>query len=183
MSHKPRLRGIFQRWMAGWLSRINWLSAFFFPFITAYLYRNIAAKSGADFNPCHSSLNLRETPLSVVFHSCTRLFYIKYKQVNLPAHYVKFVIWFQHISVLLNAVQRSEHENVAKKSKQTTEGKRGEKVGEREGRGGEGVAMEEGEGRGRQGGGDVEEGEEGETIEARFNLGIKMRRSNEMSVP
>lgn len=45
--------------------------------------------------------------------------------------------------------------------------------------------MEEGEGRGRQGGGDVGEGEgeEGETIEARFNLGIKMRRSNEMSVP
>lgn len=83
----------------------------------------------------------------------------------------------------MNAVQRSEHENVAKKSKQTTEGKRGEKVGEREGRGGEGVAMEEGEGRGRQRGGDVGEGEEGETIEARFNLGIKMRRSNEMSVP
>ena len=51
------------------------------------------------------------------------------------------------------------------------------------GGGGEGVAMEEGEGRGRQGGGDVEEGEGGETIEARFNLGIKMRRSNEMSVP
>lgn len=65
----------------------------------------------------------------------------------------------------MNAVQRSEHENVAKKSKQTTEGKRGEKVG----------GMEEGEGRGRQGGGDVGEGEEGETIEARFNLGIKMR--------
>lgn len=43
--------------------------------------------------------------------------------------------------------------------------------------------MEEGEGRGRQGGGDVEEGEGGETIEARFNLGIKMRRSNEMSAP
>lgn len=43
--------------------------------------------------------------------------------------------------------------------------------------------MEEGEGRGRQGGGDVGEGEEGETIEAGFNLGIKMRRSNEMSVP
>ena len=63
---------------------------------------------------------------------------------------------------------------MAKKSKQATEGKRGEKVGEMEGRGG---------GRGRQGGGDVGEGEEGETIEARFNLGIKMRRSNEMSVP
>ena len=141
MSHKPRLRGIFQRWMAGWLPRINWLSTFF-SFIITYLYRNITAKSGADFNPCHSSLNSRETPLSVVFHSCTRLFYIKYKQVNLPAHYVKFVIWFQHISVLLNAVQRLEHENMAKKSKQTTEGKRGEKVGEREGRG-------------RAGGGDV----------------------------
>ena len=37
---------------------------------------------------------------------------------------------------------------MAKKSKQTTEGKRGEKVG----------GMEEGEGRGRQGGGDVGEG-------------------------
>ena len=35
----------------------------------------------------------------------------------------------------MNAVQRSEHENVAKKSKQTTEGERGEKMGEREGRG------------------------------------------------
>lgn len=43
--------------------------------------------------------------------------------------------------------------------------------------------MEEGEGRGRQGGGDVGEGEEGETIEAWFKLGIKMRRSNEKSVP
>lgn len=73
----------------------------------------------------------------------------------------------------MNAVQRSEHENVAKKSKQTTEGKRGEKVGEREGRGGEGVAMEEGEGRGRQGGGDVEEGEGGETIEARLTSASK----------
>lgn len=57
------------------------------------------------------------------------------------------------------------------------------KGGREGGEGGEGVVMEEGEGRGRQGGGDVEEGEEGETIEARFNLGIKMRRSNEMSVP
>lgn len=41
--------------------------------------------------------------------------------------------------------------------------------------------------RGRAGGDKGEEtwgrGEEGETIEARFNLGIKMRRSNEMSVP
>lgn len=43
--------------------------------------------------------------------------------------------------------------------------------------------MEEGEDRGRKGRGDVGEGEEGETIEARFNLGIKMRRSNEISVP
>lgn len=83
----------------------------------------------------------------------------------------------------MNAVQRSEHENVAKKSKQTTEGERGQKVGEREKRERRRVGMEEGEGRGRQGGGDVGEGEEGETIEARFNLGIKMRRSNEMSVP
>lgn len=40
------------------------------------------------------------------------------------------------MSLLLNAVQRLEHENIAKKSKQTTEGKRKEKVGEREGRGG-----------------------------------------------
>lgn len=58
----------------------------------------------------------------------------------------------------MNAVQRSEHENVAKTSKQTTEGERGEKVGEREGRGRRRVGMEEGEGRGRQGGGDVGRG-------------------------
>lgn len=56
-------------------------------------------------------------------------------------------------------------------------------MGEREGRGRRRVGMEEGEGRERQGGGDVGEGEEDETTEARFNLGIKMRRSNEMSVP
>lgn len=43
----------------------------------------------------------------------------------------------------MNAVQRLEHENMAKQSKQTTEGKRGEKVGEREGGGG---GMEEGAG-------------------------------------
>ena len=78
------------------------------------------------------------------------------------------------MSLLLNAVQRLEHENIAKKSKQTTEGKRKEKVGEREGRGG-------GQGETRRMRRGV--GGEGETIEAWFNLGIKMRRSNEMSVP
>lgn len=56
----------------------------------------------------------------------------------------------------MNAVQRLEHENMAKQSKQTTEGKRGEKVGEREGRG---RGRDGGGGRGRQGGGDVGEGE------------------------
>lgn len=51
----------------------------------------------------------------------------------------------------MNAVQRLEHENMAKKSKQATEGKRGEKVGEMEGRGGAGGDKgEETWGRGRR---------------------------------
>lgn len=60
----------------------------------------------------------------------------------------------------MNAVQRLEHENMAKKSKQTTEEVRREKVGEREGRerrrgrdgggGGQGETRGETWGRGRR---------------------------------
>lgn len=79
----------------------------------------------------------------------------------------------------MNAVQRLEHENMAKKVNKRRRGKEEKRWERGKGGGREGKGWR-GEGSERQGGGEV--GEE-ETIQALFNLGIKMRRSKEKNVP